>query len=416
MFDTIRLCRYLAELDERTERKTKSKHDRLIMILRRKRFGIALSDGKKHIQNLSDYELSDTEEFVLGHGLNFCLPPKTVCKEQLFAEFESLWAQLQHHKACSIDTRNALKARLTDLAHSYSESQIEKHDFMMQNECYQAIKSLRRNEKILITRPDKGSGVVILNKNDYITKMGNILNDASKFECLGPAATADRTSTIETKLQNRLRELLNSEQLPKQVYDEVRPTGSQRPRMYGLPKTHKEGTPLRPILSMVGSSHHELAKWLASILQPVLEQFSTNCIKDSFTFAQTMQDLRLEGKDVYLCSFDISSLFTNVPLKETIGICAEALYKDPSSTPPIPQAVFIELMESATSSVEFSFNDTMYKQTDEVAMGSPLGPALANIFVGYHESKLFFCVRKPTIYFRYVDDTFAIFKRFPGHA
>ena len=96
--------------------------------------------GKKHIQNLSDYVLSDTEEFVLGHGLNFCLPPKTVCKEQLFAEFESLWAQLQHHKACSVDTRNALKARLTDLAHSYSESQIEKHDFMMQNECYQAAK------------------------------------------------------------------------------------------------------------------------------------------------------------------------------------------------------------------------------------------------------------------------------------
>ena len=162
---------------------------------------------------------------------------------------------------------------------------------------------------------------------------------------------------------------------------------------------------------MVGSSHHKLAKWLASILQPVLEQFSTNCIKDSFTFAQTMQDLRLEGKDVYLCSFDISSLFINVPLKETIGKCAEALHKDPSSTPPIPQAIFIELMESATSSIEFGFNDAMYKQTDGVAMGSPLGPALANIFVGYHESKLFFCVQKPTIYFRYVDDTFAIFKQ-----
>ena len=112
-----------------------------------------------------------------------------------------------------------------------------------------------------------------------------------------------------------------------------------------------------------------------------------------------MQDLRLEGKDVYLCLFDISSLFTSVPLKETMGICVEALYKDSSFTPPIPQVVFIELMESGTSSVEFSFNNTMCKQTDGVVMGSPLGAALANIFVGYHESKLFSCVQKPTIYF-----------------
>ena len=101
--------------------------------------------------------------------------------------------------------------------------------------------------------------------------MGNILNDDSEFERLGTAATADRTATIETKLQNRLLELLNSDQLPKQVYDEVRSKRLQKSRMYGLSKTHKVGTPLRPILFMVGSFHHELAKWLASILQLVLE-------------------------------------------------------------------------------------------------------------------------------------------------
>ena len=112
-----------------------------------------------------------------------------------------------------------------------------------------------------------------------------------------------------------------------------------------------------------------------------------------------------------MCSFDISSLFTNVPLEETIHICADALYCDDLNAQPlIPKAVFIELMKSTTSGEEFSFNDIMYKQTDGVAMGSPLGPALANIFVGFYEEKLFSQKSKPSAYFRYVDDTFAMFR------
>ena len=112
-----------------------------------------------------------------------------------------------------------------------------------------------------------------------------------------------------------------------------------------------------------------------------------------------------------MCSFDVSSLFTNVHLDETIKICLEALYDQPDYQPVIPKDVFFELMKSATSSVECSSNNTMCKQSDGIDMGSPLGPALANILVGYYEETLFSETRKPPIYFRYVDDTFAIFDR-----
>ena len=100
---------------------------------------------------------------------------------------------------------------------------------------------------------------------------------------------------------------------------------------------------------------------------------------------------------------------TNFPLDETIEICANALYRGHLDCPPFPEDTFRELMLIATRGVEFSFNNQMYKQLDGVAMGSPLGPALANIFVGFHESRLFDNTAKPGVYFRYVDDSFVIF-------
>ena len=151
--------------------------------------------------------------------------------------------------------------------------------------------------------------------------------------------------------------------------------------MYGLPKIHKKDVPLRPILSMTGSAQHQLAKWLTSLLQPVLQNLSSNCLSDSFTFVKEVRKFTFSPSSVFLCSFDISSLFTNVPLAETIEICADALYNDDSMAPSFPRNIFVELMQLATSSVESSFNNNMHRQIDGVAMGSPLGPALANIFV-----------------------------------
>ena len=138
---------------------------------------------------------------------------------------------------------------------------------------------------------------------------------------------------------------------------------------------------------MTGSSHHELGKWLAGLLQPVLERFLSHCILDSFTFAKTIQNLDIDS-NVFTCSFDVSSLFTNVPLDETIKICSYALY-DHSDLQLIPKDVLVELMKSVTSSVEFSFNNTMYKQTNGIAMGLSLGLVLANILLDIMKKSYF---------------------------
>ena len=139
---------------------------------------------------------------------------------------------------------------------------------------------------------------------------------------------------------------------------------------------------------MTGSAQHQLPQWLTSVIDPVLSLYSTHCISDSFTFADKVKTFNFPPS-VFLCFYDVCSLFTNVPLAETIEICADALYDGKLTPPPFPRAVFVELMQTATSFVEYIFNNIMHRQIDGVAMGSPLGPSLANNFVGYYAALLF---------------------------
>ena len=125
---------------------------------------------------------------------------------------------------------------------------------------------------------------------------------------------------------------------------------------------------------------------------------------------EEIRQLKLTPDESFLCSFDISSLFTNVPLAETIQICADTLYEGDRIVPlTFPNDIFVQLMTAATSCVEFSFNNIMFRQIDGVTMGSSLGPALANTFVGYYENKPFASNSKTFFYLRDVDDIFSIF-------
>ena len=184
--------------------------------------------------------------------------------------------------------------------------------------------------------------------------------------------------------------------------------------MYGLPKVHKNGYPIRPIMSAIGTFNYKLSKFLVPILSPItLNQYT---VKDTFNFVKEICNKNYEH--CTLASFDIKSLFTNIPLKETIDICINNIFRNTEKVHNFNKSQLHKFLTLAATECYFIFNEDVYKQTDGVAMGNPLGPTLANAFLSHYEVKwLNECPHefKPLFYRRYVDDTFLIF-RAPHHA
>ena len=115
--------------------------------------------------------------------------------------------------------------------------------------------------------------------------------------------------------------------------------------------------------------------------------------------------------NLFMSLLDVTSLFTNIPLKETTNIICDELYKDKEHISGMDKYVFRELLVLAMEETCFVFDGKLYKQNDGVSMGSPLGPHYANAFLSKHEKEwLNECPDniKPLKYRRYVDDIFLL--------
>ena len=107
-------------------------------------------------------------------------------------------------------------------------------------------------------------------------------------------------------------------------------------------------------------------------------------MKDSFSFVETLREQPISN-NAHMCSFDVVSLFTNVPQEETVDICADALYRNEKIEPPsLTEKSFQELLFTLTSGVEFSFNDIMYRQSTGllwVVLSVLFSPIFSLVFV-----------------------------------
>ena len=253
-----------------------------------------------------------------------------------------------------------------------------------------------------------------MDKSEYLRLLSEAsINDSSKFRevPLERPPGKGRPPTYYHPLLQKEKELESIVRriLPKPIADTVRPTGSRLAHLYGLPKTHKDRLAMRPILSATQTYNYALAKWLDTKLKPL--SLNRYTVTDIFEFANEICNLEIANGNI-LVSYDVSSLFTNVPLYETIELLANRAFTNNWFNKTyhlnLTKTDLVDLLSVATKGQLFQFNDALYEQTDGVAMGSPLGPLLANVFMSHIEENLEREDKLPSFYRRYVDDTLTI--------
>ena len=240
--------------------------------------------------------------------------------------------------------------------------------------------------------------------------MNALISDTSEFKVLDE----DPTLLRQGQLQRFLLKLKKKGFFTNENYEKVYPRGSQPARMYGLPKLHKkfvveEKMPhFRPINSSIGSYNYALAKFLSKMLDPYVSK--KHSAKDTFSFLKNLSEQ--DKKGVFMVSYDVTSLYTNIPLNETISIAVDKIFEAQHSNIKISKDELRRLFQFATSGTHFQFNGKIYDQVDGVSMGNPLAPTLANLFMGYHEENWLRSNEAKNIFFynRYVDDIFCLVK------
>jgi len=349
--------------------------------------------------NLTNSPIPHEVTALLQFGERFCLPSylnKKTAIHEFIKDIESNTAFHNHNFNKQTLVRNISIPRFYNfLKCKPSTNPIDSKLIYLHNVTK---RFCRENQNIIFTRADKGNVTVAMNKEFYIHKIEEILNDEHTYTVV----TRNPIKSIENNLNNILKHWLQKNYITKQQFYKLRSSDSLLPKAYGLPKIHKNGTPFRLIVSSLNTALYSFGSFLQDIISASLEK-TTQCIANSFELYNSLSGMNVGESDI-LISLDVVSLFTNVPLELAIEGISKRWTNIQQKTR-IPKNDFISAVNFVLTSTFFTFNSKIYKQTYGTPMGSPLSPVIADVVMRDLETE---CLTKincqPTFYYRYVDD------------
>ncbi|CAF3713387.1 unnamed protein product [Rotaria socialis] len=273
------------------------------------------------------------------------------------------------------------------------------------------IKSIRRKlkkHKLILRQTDKSGVFHIGHLRDYERKAYLYRTTTGAYEELSTNPLNDifhRVTNLLNQLrsQNRIRERQKSKLIPIQNKTELA-------YMYFLPKSHKEGTPLRPIINTIHAATTQISKFLDQSLRPLFDRYvRSTTIVDGVDLFHRLDVYIKNGyfkSSTLFVTFDITNLYTMLPQEESLEILAEFLREHGcQQIDGVSIETIIELARLVLKENVFVYDGKFYRQIIGGAMGSPFTLTLANIFMWKWERQTILSkLPSHELYGRYIDD------------
>lgn len=204
-------------------------------------------------------------------------------------------------------------------------------------------------------------------KTEYMEKMHQLVEDKNTYR----TTRTDPTNVLQKKNNKIVDDLYKNNYINFKVKQQLTCSAGAAPRMYGLPKIHKPEVPLRPIASSIMVPCYKLSKFIGEILQTLISDKYN--VKNSFNLKDKLADIYVCDEDV-LVSFDVVSLFTNIPTMLASKIIMNKWDQIQVKTN-IPKKKFQEILDFCLKDNNyFMFDNKVYTQTFGMPMGHPISP------------------------------------------
>lgn len=347
-----------------------------------------LFKNEQLVYNHSKEIFSDKEISLLSKGLNFNLENNSDTRSLIIDVESNIQFLNEAHKTA---IRSALKSEITNNKKMVCNTN---------KELNQTLSSLQA-KNVFYLKADKSNAIVIIDKNEYFERVDNMLK-TGPYKVCEKTPLAKYVSNVNTTIKECTTIIDCNTRKHLHVSNPI------IPRLYCLPKIHKPGNSMRPIVSSINNPTYLLSKFLVQKLQ-TLNSFPTFSIKNRSEFLESIKNTKVYNHE-YLVSFDVTALYPNVPIQFTITLFQK--WFENLGLSKKEQNEYTLLINTCMSQNVFKFNEKYYSQIEGTAMGNPLSCLVANIFMSHFEIQAKEVLQYfPRIWLRYVDDVFAIFDK-----